>query len=317
MTQAPVLDRLNALADFTRSRLLLALDEHELTVGELCAVLQLPQSTVSRHLKVLGADGWVASRAEGTSRFYRCSPQLDEMARALWDIVRQDVRRQPVAREDVLRIESVLNSRRDASRAFFSSAATRWDALRHELYGDALEQSALLGLLNSSWVVGDLGCGTGSLSAVLAPHVARVFAVDGSDRMLDAARHRLQRHANVEVRVGELETLPLPSESLDVGFLILVLHYVAEPLRALRETFRSLRSGGRIVVVDMMPHSREEYRLEMGHVWQGFSADEMNDWMRAAGFEQRRVVPLSVADGARGPSLFVATGVKEPDGALS
>ncbi len=322
MTQAPVLDRLTALADFTRSRLLRALDEHELTVGELCTVLQLPQSTVSRHLKVLGGDGWLTSRAEGTSRFYRRSSQLDDTARSLWEIVRQDVDRQPIVREDASRIDTVLRGRRDASREFFSTAAARWDALRRELYGDALEQSALLGLLDSAWVIGDLGCGTGSLAAVVAPHVARVLAVDGSDRMLEAARRRLQPHANVEVHAGELEALPIPSETLDVGFLTLVLHNVAEPVRALREVSRSLKERGRIVVVDMLPHSREEYRLEMGHVWQGFSPDELAGWLREAGFAQLRVIPLAVTEGARGPALFMATGVKDshtvpPDGAHS
>ena len=52
MTTA-IFDDLTTLADATRSRMLLLLERHELTVSELCTVLQLPQSTVSRHLKTL------------------------------------------------------------------------------------------------------------------------------------------------------------------------------------------------------------------------------------------------------------------------
>jgi len=67
---APILDHMTALSDPTRCRMLLLLERHELTVSELCSVLQLPQSTVSRHLKVLGDAEWVTSRRDGTSRYY-------------------------------------------------------------------------------------------------------------------------------------------------------------------------------------------------------------------------------------------------------
>ena len=47
-----------ALADPIRCRMLLPLERHELTVNEICSVLQLPQSTVSRHLKTLADRPW-------------------------------------------------------------------------------------------------------------------------------------------------------------------------------------------------------------------------------------------------------------------
>ena len=90
--EAAIFDDLTTLADATRSRMLLVLERNELTVSELCAVLQLPQSTVSRHLKTLSDAGWVASRREGTSRFY--SLALDERAPAaqsLWALLREQV----------------------------------------------------------------------------------------------------------------------------------------------------------------------------------------------------------------------------------
>lgn len=310
MITAPVIDRLSSLADLTRSRMLLALDGHELTVGELCTVLQLPQSTVSRHLKVLGDDGWLASRAEGTSRFYRRSPQLDDAAAGLWEIVRQDIEQHALAREDATRIDAVLRSRQTTSRAFFSSAAARWDALRSELYGEHIDTTVMLGLLESTWTVGDLGCGTGALAAGLAPHVSQVVAVDASESMLSAARRRLAPHAHVDVRAGELESLPIDADTLDAGFLTLVLHYVAEPLSALREAHRVLRTGGKLVVVDMLPHGREELKRDMGHLWQGFSAKDLLTWLAAAGFESVRAVPLAVEARVKGPPLVLATGVK-------
>src|SRR6476619_7417694 len=144
MIQArPIFDRLSALADPTRSRLLLLLDRHELTVGELCSALQLPQSTVSRHLKTLADEGWVTVRAEGTSRRYAMTAgTLDPHARKLWHLVREQVSATPSARHDMTRAERVLEERRATSQSFFSSRAGQWDRVRGELYGTSADLPA-------------------------------------------------------------------------------------------------------------------------------------------------------------------------------
>src|SRR6478672_321509 len=202
MIQArPFFDRLSALADPTRSRLLLLLDRHELTVGELCSALQLPQSTVSRHLKTLADEGWVTARAEGTSRRYAMpGSALDPGARRLWHLVRDQVGTTPSARHDLSRAEQVLLERGSTSQAFFSSRAGQWDRVRAKLSGSRAELTPFAALLDPPWVVGDLGCGTGQTSAALAPFVAHVVAVDESSAMLTAARKRLGDRDNVDVR---------------------------------------------------------------------------------------------------------------------
>src|SRR5688572_18052753 len=142
--RAGVFDQLSTLSDPTRSRLLHVLGNRELTVTELCSVLQLPQSTVSRHLKILSDDGWVGSRADGTSRYYRLETDLDPAAQQLWTVVRDQVADTPAGRQDTRRVESVVKERRSRSQAFFSSVADRWDAVRHDLFGD---RSPLVGML--------------------------------------------------------------------------------------------------------------------------------------------------------------------------
>ena len=300
-----IFDRMSALGDATRSRLLALLESHELAVSELCLATQLPQSTASRHLKVLAEDGWVSVRSEGTSRFYRAADLAPE-ARELWTLVRGELEGSPEWREDRERVRSVLAQRQDRSRAFFSASADRWDALRSDLYGARADLLPLFGLLESGWVVGDLGAGTGQLAAALAPFVARVMAVDRSPEMLAAARERVAGLDNVELREGELEALPLEDGALDVAVASLVLHYVGEPERALVEAARVLAPGGRLVVVDMRPHGREGYREAMGHVWPGFPEDRLRGWMEAAGLEGARVHPLPPDPQAKGPLLFVA-----------
>src|SRR5215217_7691452 len=113
---ATIFDQMTALSDVTRSRLLLVLERNELTVGELCSVLQLPQSTVSRHLKILGDEGWVASRADGTSRRYRMTASLESGARDLWKVVRQQLATAGVSAEDEERVRSVIEQRRTRSQ---------------------------------------------------------------------------------------------------------------------------------------------------------------------------------------------------------
>jgi ArsR family transcriptional regulator len=307
-----ILSHLSALADTTRSRILLLLDRHELTVTELCAVLQLPQSTTSRHLKALADSGWIAARAEGTSRLYTMTrDEPDAAGRRLWQLVREQVSSTPAAAQDQRRLQVAVAGRRTKSQEFFSSSAGHWDRLRDELFGDRFQLAAFAALAGADWVVGDLGCGTGQVTAALAPFVARVVGVDASAAMLQAAKKRLHGFDNVELRRGDLEALPIDDAMLDAATLMLVLHHVPEPQQALDEMARVVKPGGRVVVVDMLPHDRESYRQQMGHVWLGFSDDHVRRMLREAGFGETRIVPLPPDARAKGPGLFVATGQKQ------
>lgn len=301
--------RLGSLADATRTRLLLLLARHELSVTELCAAVRLPQSTVSRHLKVLADEKWLITRAEGPSRYYRLSPELDEPAQRLWDVVEAELSGGAGPAEDEARAREVLRLRRTKSREFFSTAADRWDAVRAELFGARAGLAGLGALLDERWVVGDLGCGTAPLAAELAPYVARVVAVDESEAMLAAAARRIEGVGNVDLRRGELESLPVRDGELDAAVVSLVLHYLPEPVLALAEAARALGPGGRLVVVDMTAHARVEYRERMGHVWQGFGEQQMRAWLEEAGFARVRWAALPPDPRATGPALFVASGV--------
>jgi ArsR family transcriptional regulator len=178
------------------------------------------------------------------------------------------------------------------------------------LFGDRFQLAAFSALADAGWTVGDLGCGTGQVSATLAPFVGRVVAVDSSAAMLQAAKKRLQRFDNIDLRRGELEALPIDDERLDAATLMLVLHHVPDPARALAEVARVVKPGGRVIVADMLPHDRDNYRQQMGHVWLGFSGEQMTAMLADSGFERIRIVPLSPDPKAKGPGLFVATGRK-------
>lgn len=313
MADIALLERLPALVDPTRARLLHVLAMQELTVGELCSVVQLPQSTVSRHLRLLSDEGWVASRAEGTSRYYRLDPELDQGPKQLWDLVASDLAQSPKARIDAERVRAVVVKRRARSREFFAQAANDWEKVRESLFGERASLIGLLGMIDENAVVGDLGCGTGHLTRLLSPFVKRIVGVDASSAMLEMARTQTAGLPNVELKSGELESLPLANESLDAAILALVLHNVADPNLALREASRVLKQGGRLLVLDMVPHDRDDLGAKFGHVWQGFSSDQMKSWLGQSGFSRSRYVSLPPDVATEGPSLFVSTGVRSSE----
>jgi ArsR family transcriptional regulator len=306
-----VLDRLSLLAEPSRSRILLLLDRHELTVGELCTILQMPQSTVSRHLKLLVDDGWIVARGEGTTRFYKMvANQLDNAMRDLWAVVSSQFIATGLATQDSRRAESVLAKRRDRAQIFFLNSANAWDAMRTEMIGARTDLLSLLDLLDPDWVVGDLGCGAGHISEALAPCVARVIAVDESGPMLGAAKLRLDPYANVDLRPGTIESLPIDDNTLDAAVLFLVAHFITDPAKAMREIRRVIKPGGRLLIVDLMSHDRVEYVIQLGHVWQGFDGDQMKAWLTEAGFTSSRYRALPADPAARGPAMFVASARK-------
>jgi SAM-dependent methyltransferase len=293
------------LAEPTRLRILRALERQELSVLELCEVLALPQSTVSRHLKALAERGWLASRRSGTQSLYRWAEEIDPGARRLWLLARGETDAWPVLRQDAGRL-STVKARRDGAQRFFAGAAGAWDRLRAEVYGRRVADEALLALLPAEWTVADLGCGTGALAAALAARVRKVVAVDQSAEMLRAARRRLAGAANVEIHDARLEALPLRDASCDAAVAVLVLSYLPEPAAALREAARVLRPGGRLVVVEAARHGDEALRRRMGQVSPGFDERAL-----------ARLFPPSLADvrcrtlppepGAKGPGLVVAS----------
>ena len=302
---------MESLADPTRLRLLRLLEQQELGVTELCDVLQMPQSTISRHLKLLSDQGWMHCRRQGTTNFYRTRVgELDPSARRLWSLARDQISDWAATSQDQLRLAGRLRARQKASQAFFAGAADQWDKLRAQLYGDCLNATVLAALLPSQWVVADFGCGTGRVAGELAGYVKGVIGVDQSEQMLKAARKHTSDWSNVELRRGELEAVPIDDASCDAVLLSLVLTYVLQPAVVLSEAARVLRPGGKVVIVDLMRHSREDFRLEMGQQCMGYEPKELEGLLTDAGLVAPQSGPLPPQPRVKGPALLLATAVR-------
>jgi ArsR family transcriptional regulator len=298
---------LGTLGDVARLRVLRLLEREELGVGELSRALQLPQSTVSRHLKPLFEQGWVTKRSEGTQSLYRLAADaLAPDMRDLWRMSREHLGSAPAFEEDDARLAEVLAARRVDSRTFFGRIGGDWDELRRELFGDAFAVDALLGLLPPDAVAVDLGCGTGEAAEHLAPVVAKVIAVDREPAMLAAARKRLKRFANVDFREGDLLRPPLAKGEASLGVVMLVFHHVDDPAAVLRALAPGFRAGGSLLVVDMARHDRAGYQQTMGHRHLGFSEEDLRRFADGSGFALQRHVRLRPDTSGKGPGLFAA-----------
>lgn len=300
-----------SLSDPTRLRLLRLLERHELGVVDLCDILQLPQSTVSRHLKILNDQQFVRSTRRGTNHLYRMNlDELETPGRRLWLLAREQTEDWATVGQDELRLTRRLRERQDSAQAFFAGAAAQWDKLRQEMYGDAFTRSAMFALIPSHYTVADLGCGTGQTSAELAGYVRKVIAVDNSAAMLKAAQKRVEELPNVELLRGDLEAIPVEDATCDAALLILVLTYVPNPAAVLKEVHRILKPAGQAVIVDLLPHDRDDFRRQMNQTSPGIASDDLRMWLSSAGFAGTAARPLPPEPHAKGPALFLATAAK-------
>ena len=310
-----------ALADRTRQRTVGLLMRHELSVSELVEVLHQPQSTISRHLRILRDAKLIQDRRNGSAVLYSVVP-TDKGNRGsngsnLAANVLKWMGEQELAPDLEKRLNAVIRQRREMSDRFFSRVGQHWDTLREESFGDRFHLEAWLALLPHKWTVADLGTGTGYLLPALAAHFDQVIGVDPVETMLEAARGRLalQDVSNVELRHGDLSDLPIADVSVDLAVAILVLHHVPVPIDALNELRRITRGGGRVLIVEQVVHDDESFRDRMQDRWWGFAPDTICGQLENLGYAGiRSQVLATVEPSGDAPELFVITGCLEPVG---
>lgn len=302
-----LLARLSTLSDMARLRMLRLLNRHELSVGELARALQMPQSTVSRHLKLLHDGGWLVKRQEGTASLYQLyRDALHPDARSLWEVALKQLRHHPIYEEDDARLGEVLATRRGDAKDFFGRIGGEWDELRRELFGVHFTQESLLDLIDERWTIADLGCGAGHVVQVLAPLVRRVIAIDREPAMLEATGKLMDGIKNVDLREGELTELPVRPDEINAAVVSLVMHHIPDPKQVMREISRVLKTDGIALVIDMVAHDREEYRRTMGHHHLGFAAEDLEAWAESAKLKFVRYRRLRPDMTTKGPGLFAA-----------
>jgi ArsR family transcriptional regulator len=307
-----LLAALRAGAEPTRLRIVALLAKGELTVSELVRTLGQSQPRISRHLKLLTEAGLLTRHREGSWVFHRLADDGPgaEVARHLNALLPQggdpgaDGSPDRVLARDLDRLAEVKRAREEAAAGYFRDNAERWDKLR-SLHVDDAEVEKVIGRMLPRTGIGnllDLGTGTGRILEFLFPRAERGTGIDLSREMLSVARANLERAGceNCHVRQGDLYQLPFPAASFDAITIHQVLHYLDEPAAAIAEAARVLTPGGRLVVIDFLPHQLENLRDEHNHRRLGFAEAEIEGWfdktdLTAVESERLTGDPLTVA----------------------
>jgi 2-polyprenyl-3-methyl-5-hydroxy-6-metoxy-1,4-benzoquinol methylase len=162
-----------------------------------------------------------------------------------------------------------------------------------------------LAKLNAGEVVLDLGSGGGIdvlLSAKRVGPRGKAYGLDMTDEMLALANENKKKAGveNVEFLKGEIESIPLPDNSVDVIISNCVINLSADKNRVLREAFRVLKPRGRFAVSDvvtrgeMLPEIRKSVLLWVGCIAGALEENEYRGTLAAAGFEQVDVEPTRI-----------------------
>lgn len=277
---ASILKSLRLAADANRLRLLLLLQQEELSVAELQEILGKGQSQISTHLAQLKQAGLVDDRRTGKNAFYRLTAPP-----VLMQLLSEAAGEIPEAGEDRAALRLTLRHRQDRMRRYFDELAGKFG--RDYVPGRSWKgiAEALLKLM-PPMVIADLGAGEGTLSQLMAQRAKQVIAIDNSEKMVEFGASLARRHAipNLEYRLGDLEAVPIKSGSVDLAFLSQALHHARHPERALAEAWRILKPGGRIAILDLNRHNFAEAREMYADLWLGFTELELERYVKAAGF---------------------------------
>lgn len=279
---------LAAAGEATRLRLLALLAEAELTVSELMAILGQSQPRVSRHLKLLVEAGLAQRHREGAWVFFRIA-QAGPVADFARDLIARLSPPDANLAADRARLAEARQARAAQAARYFAAQAGNWDELRAMHVPEERVEAAIRKSVGQGPVQAllDLGTGTGRMLELLGPLAGRAVGIDQSPQMLSVARVRIERAGlrHVQLRQGDLYAVPAAGDSYDLVVMHQVLHYLDDPLRAIREAARVLRPGGRLLIADFAPHEEESLRTAHAHRRLGFGREEIAGFMAAVGLD--------------------------------
>ena len=309
---ASTINFLRLLADPTRLRLLLLLEQEELSVAELQQILGMGQSRISSHLAQLKRAGVVEDRRAGKNVYYGASENGHDSRRTrIAELTRAFARELPETARDRTSLKLVLRKRQDKAREYFDELAGKfgrrycpgrsWQALAH----------ALITLL-PPLTVADLGAGEGTLSQLLAKNARKVIAIDNSPKMVEFGSQLAKKHGfkNLEYRLGDIEDPPIANNSVDLAILSQALHHAIHPQRAIAAAHRLLKRGGRLAILDLLSHRFERARELYADHWLGFSEVQLHQFLEKNSFREIEVSVVAREKQSPHFQTVFATGVK-------
>jgi ArsR family transcriptional regulator len=281
------LKSLRALSDQTRLRIVALLENNELSVNELQEVTRLGQSRISTHLGLLTDCELLCSRREGKRSYYKLNPAADTVTTEFIQLAIRGARELSEHDSDQINLKRVLHRRREQAQVYFNQVAGRFD----RVYGPGRSWQAfghLLLRILPPITVADLGAGEGLLSELLARRCKKVIAVDNSEKIVafGAAKAKKNGLKNLEFRQGDLQNPPVDANSVDLVILSQALHHAEQPVEAIRSAHKILKTGGQIMILDLLTHTFEKAGELYGDRWPGFAESDLHRWLEEAGFKK-------------------------------
>ncbi len=278
-----IIKQFKALSDPTRLRLLNILNHYELNVNEIVSIVDMIQSGVSRHLKILLESGLLVSRKDGSFIYYSANKIRDTFS--LINLACAGIEKEIVCAQDLQKAKQSINIRKNRTKRFFKTVAPQWDRLKKEVLGNFDLNGILKQMALGCDRVADLGCGTGeTLGSLFQEDKKILIGVDSSPEMLEQARMKLASPNAIDLRLGELENLPMKDQEVDTMIMSMVLYHIFEPEKSLNEVFRVLKPGGTFLLADFEKHDQENIKEIIGGSWLGFEKDQINTWFSTCGF---------------------------------
>jgi ubiquinone/menaquinone biosynthesis C-methylase UbiE/DNA-binding transcriptional ArsR family regulator len=302
---------LRLLADPTRLRLLLLLEQEELSVAELQEICGMGQSRISSHLAQLKRGGVVEDRRAGKNVYYGLTNKVNRNSTRVHELVQILAREMPETQRDRTALKLTLRKRQDKAREYFDQLAGKfgrnhcpgrsWQALAHTLIS-----------LLPPLTVADLGAGEGTLAQLLAKNARKVIAIDNSSKMVEFGSRLAKEHGfkNLEYRLGDIEEPPIKDNSIDLAIFSQALHHAISPKKAIAAAHRILKRGGRIVVLDLLSHHFERARELYADHWLGFSEVRLHQFLEQGGFNNIEVTVVSREKESPHFQTVLATGLK-------
>jgi ubiquinone/menaquinone biosynthesis C-methylase UbiE len=287
------------------------LQSEELSVAEIQEILGMGQSRISTHLAQLKQAGLVQDRRAGKNIYYRSSTAGPIKEPELRGLIRLAITDMPEASADRSSLRHVVAKRKNRTREYFNKLAGKFG--RSYCPGRSWQALAYCFLTTIPPIdVADLGAGEGTLSQILAKRARKVIAIDISERMVEVGTQLAKDHGftNLEYRLGDLEEPPIADDSIDLAIFSQALHHAHSPQKAVAAARRILRTGGRVVILDLLAHGFEQARELYADLWLGFSEVELVRLLDEGGFHENEVQVVSKEATSPYFQTVLATGVK-------
>lgn len=292
VSSAQIANQLKAIADPLRVSIVQVASRRAFGVVELAEIFAVAQPSMSHHLKKLAAEGWLVSRREGNSIYYRRAACHSPIYQSIFNEIDQLA----VASDIQHRLESADRKRQARSQAFFeqhSATVAKQTELISSLqdYADVVSS-----LLPKGEAVLEIGPGLGEFLPMLCRTYDSVDAVDLSSAMIDACTALINANGlSASVVLGNAGTQLDKSGSFDVAVSNMVLHHVPQPQQLIAQIARQLKDGGYWVVSELVSHEQNWTIDACGDLWLGFEEKQLETWASDEQFilDQRDCIALN------------------------